>query len=71
MNGTAQALWNSRMTTVEAVVEWNFAKHLTQQSCLDFRSTIKLFVNPVAKYNVVDALLINVSFLGNQPHGLF
>ena len=51
------------MTTVEAVVEWNFAKHLTQQSCLDFRSTIKLFVNPVAKYNVVDALLINVSFL--------
>ena len=59
-DGSAHAHWNSQISKVCEVVEWGFAKILTQWSFLDFRAAMKIFQSPVAKYYIVAALLVNI-----------
>jgi hypothetical protein len=42
------------------MVDWGFANILAQLLFLDFRSVMKVFMSPMAKYYVVGTLLVNV-----------
>ena len=49
-DGSTHAHWNSQMSKVCKLVEWDFANILAQWSFLDFRVAMKIFQSPVAKY---------------------
>ena len=59
-DGFAHAHWNSQMSKVCEVVEWDFANILAQWSYLDSRVAMKSFQSSVAKYYIVAALFVNI-----------
>jgi hypothetical protein len=72
-DGSAHAHWNSQMSKVCEVVEWDFANILAQWSFLDFKVAMKIFQSPVAKYYIVSTLLVTIQtcFYGNQTMEYF
>ena len=58
--GSPEANWNTKMSKVRESVEWLFKEIITKWSFLDFRTSMKIFQMPVAKYFVVAAFLTNV-----------
>jgi hypothetical protein len=54
-----QQLFNQQMSSVRESVEWQFMKILQNFAFLDFKKNLKLFLQPVAKYYIVAALLTN------------
>ena len=54
-----QKRFNTRMSEVRVSVEWGFGKITQHFAYLDFKRDLKVLLQPVAKYYVVGALLIN------------
>ena len=48
-----------RMSKVRVSVEWGFGKITTHFAYLDFNKNLRVLLQPVAKYYVVGALMIN------------
>ena len=55
-----EAKWNNKMSKVRESVEWLFKEVITKWSFLDFRTSMKIFQMPVAKYFTVAAFLTNI-----------
>ena len=55
----AQEAFNRGMSSVRECVEWQFGKILSQFAFLDFKKNLKVFLQPVAKYYLIGALLTN------------
>jgi nuclease HARBI1 len=53
-------MWNTKMSKVRESVEWLFKEVIMKWSFLDFRSSMKIFQLPVAKYFTVAAFLTNL-----------
>jgi nuclease HARBI1 len=58
--GSPEAHWNTKMSKVRESVEWLFKEIITKWSFLDFRTSMKIFQMPVAKYFIVAAFLTNI-----------
>ena len=71
--GSIEALWNTLMSKVREVVEWGYKQIITNWSYLDFKSSMKIFQVPVAKYYIVGAFLTNLktTFYDNQINTYF
>ena len=54
-----QQLFNAEMSKCRTCVEWGFGKLLQYFTYLDFQKNLKVLLQPVAKYYLVGALLIN------------
>ena len=54
-----QQLFNAEMSKCRICVEWGFGKILQYFMYLDFQRNLKVLLQPVAKYYLVGALLIN------------
>ncbi|CAH3124171.1 unnamed protein product [Pocillopora meandrina] len=54
-----QQLFNAEMSKCRLSVEWGFGKILQYFTYLDFQRNLKVLLQPVAKYYLVGALLIN------------
>ena len=54
-----QQLFNAEMSKCRICVEWGFGKILQYSTYLDFQRNLKVLLQPVAKYYLVGALLIN------------
>ena len=54
-----QQLFNAEMSKCRTCVEWGFGKILQYFMYLDFQKNLKVLLQPVAKYYLVGALLIN------------
>ena len=68
-----ERLFNKRMSAVRTSVEWNFGKVVTLFGFLDFKRNLKLYLQPVAKYYLVGALLTNchTCLYGNETSSFF
>jgi hypothetical protein len=58
--GSQEAQWNTTMSKVREAVEWGFKEITMQWSYLDFRSRMKIFQSPIAKYYTIAAFLCNL-----------
>ena len=54
-----QQLFNAEMSKCRICVEWGFGKILQYFTYLDFQRNLKVLLQPVAKYYLFGALLIN------------
>ena len=54
-----QRNFNASMSSVRESVEWTFGKILAEFAFLDYRKDLKVFLQPVAKYYLIGALLTN------------
>ena len=54
-----QEEFNRRMSAVRLCAEWGFGKLIQQFSFLDYKKNLKLYLQPVGKYYIVGAILIN------------
>ena len=54
-----QQLFNAEISKCRICVEWGFGKILQYFTYLDFQRNLKVLLQPVAKYYLVGALLIN------------
>ena len=72
-DGTAQAAFNTAMSAIREPVEWNFKEITAQFSFLDFKTSLKIFKFPVAKYYIVAAFLTNIRsfYYRNQTANYF
>jgi hypothetical protein len=50
--GSAEAAWNTVMSSVRECVEWCFKEVIVQFSFLDFKASMKIFNSPIAQYYV-------------------
>ena len=68
-----QKLFNTKMSAVRQSVEWQFGKLVNLFSFLDFKKNLKLFLQPVAKYYMVGAILANchTCLYGSQTSTFF
>lgn len=69
----AQQLFNKKMSKVRESVEWTFGKVVQYFAFLDFRKNLKVLLQPIGKYYVVGALLINchTCLYGSQTSDYF
>ena len=51
--------FNANMSAMRASVEWGFAKMFSEFAFLDYHKNLKVYLQPVAKYYFVGAVLIN------------
>ena len=72
-NGTPQAAFNTAMSAIREPVEWSFKEIIAQFSFLDFKTSLRIFKFPVAKYYVIAAFLTNIRsfYYGNQTATYF
>jgi hypothetical protein len=65
--------FNSEMAKSRICVEWTFGKLLELFAFLDYKKNLKLYLQPIAKYYVVAALLTNchTCLYGSLTIGLF
>ena len=68
-----ERLFHKRMSGVRVAVEWNFGKIISLFAFLDFKKNQKLFLQPVAMYYLVGALLTNchTCLYGNETSAFF
>jgi hypothetical protein len=66
--GSARAVFNTAMSSMRIVVECVYKEIIKNWSFLDYRSKMKIFKFPVAKYYIIAAFLCNcqTSFYRNQ-----
>ena len=57
--GHHEAIFNKRMSKLRSCVEWTFGKIISIFSFLDYKKNLKLYLQPVAKYYIVAAILTN------------
>ena len=71
--GSVQAAFNTAMSAVREVVEWNFKDIVVNWAYLDWKAGMKIFEKPVAKYYVVAAFLCNCRsfYYENQTSNYF
>jgi hypothetical protein len=63
-----QTIFNKAMSNVREAVEWGFKDVIVQFAFVDFKKNMKLYLQPVGKYYLVAALLVNCRncLYGNQ-----
>jgi len=68
-----ESAFNRAMSSVRECVEWEFGKILSIFAYLDYKKNQKIFLQPVAKYYIVGAILANchTCLYGNQTSNYF
>ena len=63
-----ESAFNQAMSSVRECVEWEFGKILNIFAFLDYKKNLKIYLQPVAKYYLIGALLANchTCIYGNQ-----
>lgn len=54
-----EKIFNAQMSNVRVCVEWGFGKITQYFAYLDFKRNLKVLLQPIGKYYMVGALLIN------------
>ena len=68
-----ESAFNQAMSSVRECLEWEFGKILNKFAFLDYKKNLKIYLQPVAKYYLIGALLANchTCIYGNQTSDYF